>query len=108
MGGVFVQVSVVADTVNITGQSSLTQFRVPECRLADDMGALFDSQMYSDCIVAAQAERQFPAHKAVLAARSPVFAAMFEAGMSESREHCVRFVLVRCTRGTRMLQNRGC
>ena len=31
------QVSVVADTVNITGQSSLTPFRVPDCRLADDM-----------------------------------------------------------------------
>ena len=106
---IFCEVSVVADTVNVTGQSSLTQFRVPDCRLADDMGQLFDSQQYADCAVVSAGQgtggadlRTFPAHKAVLAARSPVFAAMFEvmpplsshfsvqAGMSESREHCVR------------------
>lgn len=33
--------------------------------------------------------RQFKAHKAILAARSPVFAAMFEHGMAESRANRV-------------------
>lgn len=42
---IFCEVSVVADTVNITGQSSLTQFRVPECRLSDDLGALFEREV---------------------------------------------------------------
>lgn len=34
--------------------------------------------------------RQFSAHKAILAARSPVFAAMFEHGMEESRANRVQ------------------
>lgn len=40
--------SVVADSVNISGQSNAVQFKVPECRLSDDFGSLFDSQKFSD------------------------------------------------------------
>ncbi len=40
--------SVVADSVNISGQSNAVQFKVPECRLADDLGLLFENQRFSD------------------------------------------------------------
>lgn len=40
--------SVVADSVNISGQSNAIQFKVPECRLADDLGLLFENQRFSD------------------------------------------------------------
>ena len=77
----------VADSVNISGQSNAVQFKVPECRLSEDLGALFESQKFSDVtLVAVVPGKEYQAHKAVLAARSPVFAAMFEHEMEE-RKH---------------------
>jgi speckle-type POZ protein len=60
------QVSVVADSVNISGQSNAIQFKVPECRLSDDFGQLFENQKFSD-VTLAVAGREFQAHKAILA-----------------------------------------
>ena len=36
----FCEVSVVADSVNISGQSNSVQFKVPDCKLSDDLGQL--------------------------------------------------------------------
>lgn len=47
----FFQVSVVAETVNVTGQSNLMQFKVPSCRLSDDMANLFEKHCFSDCLL---------------------------------------------------------
>ncbi|XP_065577159.1 speckle-type POZ protein B-like isoform X2 [Artemia franciscana] len=80
----FCEVSVVADSVNISGQSNAIQFRVPECRLSDDLGMLFENQRFSD-VTLSVGGKEFQAHKAILAARSPVFAAMFEHEMEERR-----------------------
>ncbi|KAK2718166.1 hypothetical protein QYM36_005470 [Artemia franciscana] len=77
-------VSVVADSVHISGQSNAIQFRVPECRLSDDLGMLFENQRFSD-VTLSVGGKEFQAHKAILAARSPVFAAMFEHEMEERR-----------------------
>jgi speckle-type POZ protein len=85
---IFCEVSVVADSVNISGQSNAVQFKVPECRLSEDLGALFESQRFYD-VTLAVAGREFQAHKAVLAARSPVFAAMFEHEMEERKHNRV-------------------
>lgn len=60
------QVSVVADSVNISGQSNTIQFKVPECRLSDDLGLLFENQKFSD-VTLSVAGREFQAHKAILA-----------------------------------------
>lgn len=49
---IFCEVSVVADSVNISGQSNAIQFKVPECRLSEDFGALFESQRFSDVTLA--------------------------------------------------------
>lgn len=84
----YCEVSVVADSVNVYGQSNQVQFRVPECRLSDDLGQLFESQRFSD-VTLAVGGREFQAHKALLAARSPVFAAMFEHEMEERRHNRV-------------------
>uniref|UniRef100_A0A915D2D2 Speckle-type POZ protein n=1 Tax=Ditylenchus dipsaci TaxID=166011 RepID=A0A915D2D2_9BILA len=86
---IFCEVSVVADTVNVTGQSNLMQFRVPPCRLSDDFSNLFEKSSFSDCILASGV-REFQAHKAILASRSPVFQAMFAHGMSECQNDRVR------------------
>lgn len=60
------QVSVVADSVNISGQSNAVQFKVPECRLPDDLGNLFEIQKFSDVTLSVSG-REFQAHKAILA-----------------------------------------
>lgn len=56
----------MADSVNISGQSNAIQFKVPECRLSDDFGQLFENQKFSD-VTLAVAGREFQAHKAILA-----------------------------------------
>lgn len=62
------QVSVVADSVNISGQSNTIQFKVPECRLPDDLGLLFENQKFSD-VTLTVCGREFQAHKAILAGK---------------------------------------
>ncbi|KAH7731639.1 speckle-type poz protein [Aphelenchoides avenae] len=81
---IFCEVSVVADTVNLTGQSSMMQCRIPPGRLSEDMGTLFEKHQFSDLIIAC-GSKEYPVHKAVLASRSPVFGAMFEHEMTEAR-----------------------
>jgi len=81
---IFCEVSVVGETVNVTGQSSVTPVKVPGCRLSDDLGLLFDRSAFSD-VTLVVADRQFHVHKALLAARSPVFSAMFEHDMEERK-----------------------
>ncbi|XP_074601020.1 BTB/POZ and MATH domain-containing protein rdx [Brevipalpus obovatus] len=84
----YCEVSVVADSVNIAGQNNAIQFKVPECRLPDDLGKLFETHRFSDVTLCVN-EKEFLAHKAILAARSPVFAAMFEHNLEESKQNRV-------------------
>lgn len=78
----------VADSVNISGQNNTIQFKVPECKLNEDLLGLFESQKFSDVILSVSG-REYYAHKAILAARSPVFAAMFEHEMEEKKQNRV-------------------
>ncbi|KAG8432286.1 hypothetical protein GDO86_016795 [Hymenochirus boettgeri] len=84
----YCEVSVVQDSVNISGQSNSNNLKVPECRLADDMGYLWENRAFTDCSLFVEG-REFRAHKSILAARSPVFSAMFEHPMQESRKNRV-------------------
>ncbi|KAF8763518.1 protein roadkill-like [Argiope bruennichi] len=84
----YCEVSVVADSINISGQNSAIQFKVPECHLSDDFGNLFEGQKFSDVVLSVNG-REFAAHKAILAARSPVFCAMFEHEMEEKKQNRV-------------------
>eukprot|EP00058_Branchiostoma_floridae_P020752 XP_002606242.1 hypothetical protein BRAFLDRAFT_84017 [Branchiostoma floridae] len=81
----FCEVSVVADTVNISGQSNALQLKVPECKLPEDLGNLLERQSFSDVSLHVGG-KEFQAHRAILAARSPVFNAMFEHEMEESKK----------------------
>ena len=54
-----------------------------ECPLHDDIGQLLETRKLSDVKLKVN-EEIFHAHKLILAARSPVFAAMFEHEMSEN------------------------
>lgn len=62
----------------------ILQFKVPDCRLSDDLGVLWEQSRFSDVILCIQG-KEFQAHKAILAARSPVFHAMFEHEMEEKK-----------------------
>ncbi|KAM6904596.1 speckle-type POZ protein isoform 2-T2 [Xenentodon cancila] len=84
----FCEVSVVQDSVNISGQNAMNMVRVPDCRLAEELGDLWESSRFTDCCLCV-AGQKFQAHKAILAARSPVFSAMFEHEMEESTKNRV-------------------
>merc|ERR550534_759020 len=85
----FCEVSVVCDSVNISGQGSAVNFPVSENRLSSDLGGLFVSGALSDVIVSCSG-REFNCHKVVLAARSSVFRAMFEHNMEEKKNSAVK------------------
>ncbi|XP_071398303.1 speckle-type POZ protein-like, partial [Centroberyx affinis] len=81
-------VSVVQDSVNISGQNTMNMVKVPDCRLAEELGDLWENSRFTDCSLCV-AGQKFQAHKAILAARSPVFSAMFEHEMEESKKNRV-------------------
>ncbi|KAF7239778.1 Speckle-type POZ protein [Varanus komodoensis] len=64
----FCEVSVVQDSVNISGQNSMNMVKVPECRLADELGGLWENSRFTDCCLCV-AGQEFQAHKAILAGR---------------------------------------
>ncbi|KAK3751856.1 hypothetical protein QZH41_009661, partial [Actinostola sp. cb2023] len=81
----FCEVSVEGDSVNVSGSSHSSALKVPECKLSTDMEKLLNNGTFSDTVLVVDG-REFYAHKAILAARSPVFNAMFEHEMTESRK----------------------
>ncbi|XP_037727248.1 protein roadkill-like [Drosophila subpulchrella] len=52
----------------------------PPCKLSEDMGNLLDNPIFSDVTICVGGQ-ELKAHKAILAARSAVFAAMFQIGI---------------------------
>ncbi|XP_041530574.1 speckle-type POZ protein-like isoform X1 [Microtus oregoni] len=80
------QVSVVQDSVNVSGYTNTNTLKVPECRLAEDLGNLWENTRFTDCCFFVRG-KEFKAHKSVLAARSPVFSAMFEHEMEECKKN---------------------
>ncbi|XP_057243376.1 speckle-type POZ protein-like, partial [Malurus melanocephalus] len=62
----FCEVSVVQDSVNISGQNTMNMVKVPECRLADELGGLWENSRFTDCCLCV-AGQEFKGHKAILA-----------------------------------------
>jgi len=61
--------------------------------LSEDYEALYECKKHSDIVLIIGDEREeLKAHKLVLAARSPVFAAMFEHECEESRRNRIEIV----------------
>lgn len=92
---IFCEVSVVGDTINLTGQSHVTPVKVPSCQLSEDLGQLFDRSSFSDFTLCVGG-RHFHVHKAILAARSAVFNAMFEHEMRERKHNMAEVEDVDC------------
>uniref|UniRef100_A0AAY4EF92 BTB domain-containing protein n=1 Tax=Denticeps clupeoides TaxID=299321 RepID=A0AAY4EF92_9TELE len=65
-----------------------SQVMEPDPNMAEDLGQLWDASLLSDCTVCV-AGQEFKAHKSILAARCPVFRAMFTHDMRESRTNHV-------------------
>lgn len=80
----FCEVSVVADSINVSGSSTQSAVKVQECNLSCQLGNLLDTGLLSDVSLLADGQ-EYKAHKAILAARSPVFGAMFEHEMEERK-----------------------
>uniref|UniRef100_G1PIM2 Speckle-type POZ protein A-like n=1 Tax=Myotis lucifugus TaxID=59463 RepID=G1PIM2_MYOLU len=87
----FCEVSVVQDSFTISGQNTMKMVKVPECQLADELGELWENSWFTDCCFCV-AGQEFQAHKAILAARSPVFRAMFAHAMEESKKNRVEII----------------
>uniref|UniRef100_G1Q0B2 Speckle type BTB/POZ protein n=1 Tax=Myotis lucifugus TaxID=59463 RepID=G1Q0B2_MYOLU len=87
----FCEVSVVQDSFTISGQNTKKMVKVPECQLADELGGLWENSWFTDCCFCV-AGQEFQAHKAILAARSPVFRAMFAHAMEESKKNRVEII----------------
>lgn len=81
---IYCEVNVVSEAKEYSGQVSPFQSRVPACRLPDDLEDLFKSQELSDVTICANG-KEFKAHKAILAARSPMFRGMFSHDMKETK-----------------------
>ena len=72
---------------SMTGDNEETSTR----KCLEDMGNVLAAGKFSDVTISCQ-EKQFPCHKAILAGRSTVFAAMFTHKMKESLENNVKLV----------------
>ncbi|XP_021045396.1 TD and POZ domain-containing protein 4-like [Mus pahari] len=81
-------VSILQDSFSIYGQKPRPAIKVPKCTLEVDLGKMWENSLFTDCCLLV-AGHEFRAHKAILAARSPVFRAMFEHDMEASLKNRV-------------------
>lgn len=68
--------------------------QIPDSLLVSHLDELFTKNKFSD-VTMIIGKKKFHAHKAILAVRSPVFAAMFEHDMQESKENTVKIADIR-------------
>jgi len=75
------QIVVVMETQNRIGV--VNRLKIPDCSMADDFSALLESPKFSDVTLCVEG-KELSLHRNILAARSPVFRAMFEHNMREN------------------------
>ncbi|XP_011863894.1 PREDICTED: speckle-type POZ protein A-like [Vollenhovia emeryi] len=85
------EVTMKTDIINISSQSIAKQYQVPECQIIDNLGLLFENEKFCDVTLAVH-DKEFRAHKVLLAAQSPVFSAMFEHDTEESKKNHVDII----------------
>ncbi|XP_038959861.1 TD and POZ domain-containing protein 2-like [Rattus norvegicus] len=76
------KVSIVGPSFSRPGHNMRPAIKDATQMLADDVGELWENSLFTDCTLVVSGQ-EFRAHKAILAARSPVFRAMFEHEMQE-------------------------
>ncbi|XP_034356690.1 TD and POZ domain-containing protein 5-like [Arvicanthis niloticus] len=77
------KVSIVGDFFSKPGQNMTPAIQDPRHVLTDDLQELWEKSLFTNCCLLVGGY-EFRAHKAILAARSPVFRAMFQHKMKES------------------------
>ena len=83
------KVEIAAETTESSCQSTKMLPTInPTCQLVEDLGHLFECNSFTDVVFSITGV-EFRAHKAILTARCPVFAAMFHHEMQESRTNKV-------------------
>ncbi|CAK6448901.1 unnamed protein product [Pipistrellus nathusii] len=87
----FCEVNVVQDSITNSGQNHRKMVKASECQLTDELGGLWENSWFTDCCFCV-AGQEFQAHKAILAARSPVFWAMFERAIEDSKKNPVEII----------------
>ncbi|KAI6176753.1 Protein roadkill [Aphelenchoides bicaudatus] len=88
---IYCEVSIVADASNMTGKNCSTQLKpvANNKMLAEDFGSLFGDEQFSDFTIKVD-NIELKTHKCILAARSPVFKAMFShQGLAENATNCL-------------------
>jgi len=83
---ILTEITLVGDDLIVGGNgTSLQDHDAAEAisRLSRDIGSMFSTERFSDCIIAS-GDKEFPCHKFILSARSSVFEAMFS---HDTREH---------------------
>ena len=80
--------SFALDRVHVFSPPNQLQAQVAEFKIFQDLGSLFENQKFTDVTLSVDG-KDLLVHKAILAARSSVFAAMFEHEMKGSRENRV-------------------
>ncbi|XP_028624726.1 TD and POZ domain-containing protein 1-like [Grammomys surdaster] len=76
------KVSIVGAFFSMPAQNLKPAIKDSRHRLTDDLGELWENSLLTDCCLLVGGH-EFRAHKAILAARSPVFRAMFEHEVKE-------------------------
>ncbi|XP_055452613.1 speckle-type POZ protein-like [Psammomys obesus] len=82
------QVTMIPESCNVGRLNTASAIKVPKCTLRDELGELWENSLFTDCCLVV-GDQEFRAHKAILAARSPVFRAMFEHEMEEKQKNRV-------------------
>ncbi|XP_031232021.1 TD and POZ domain-containing protein 1-like [Mastomys coucha] len=85
------KLSIEGAVFGILGQDMTPAIKDVRPMLTDDLGELWENSLFTDfsLLVAGQ---EFRAHKAILAARSPVFKAMFEHEMEQSLTNRIKIL----------------
>ncbi|UYV64800.1 SPOP, partial [Cordylochernes scorpioides] len=81
-------IKVIEKSYNIVYLPTDKKFQIPSCQLSKDMEHLLEKKLFSDVTLCVDGQ-EFKAHKNILAARSTVFAAMFEHDMEENLQNRV-------------------
>jgi len=91
------EISIMGDNVVTSGSlkpvfhNKLSKVSEPINRLSQDIGSIFDTGRFSDCVIVCGA-KEYKCHKNILSARSTVFEAMFTHDMAENRSSSVSII----------------
>jgi len=82
------EVTAATEKIEAAIPSSELQVKLPHCQLIEDFTSLFENQQFGDLTIEVGGKKML-VYKGIVAARSPVFAAMFNTNMKETEQNLV-------------------